>query len=206
MDAQTIAFGHARDSLYHATGYDRITDLVEEFEGWSMDQPWLKTYMENMPLSPGSECTAAWFERICLLFMEILQEPQGASDRALAGVWISLSWAISAKSLDVTLKLVDAGVFELATAGLRRSAPGEWLSWRTPTGVLASATWMLAWAFSTVHFPDELEVNKAQLLLEKGFIDLALEAIQEFERRGPSKVGESCASKSSTWYNLPLLV
>ena len=54
---------------------------------------------------------------------------------------------------------------------------------------------MQAWAWSTIIFPEELEISKAQLFLEKGFIDLAFEAIKEFERRGPSKVGESCASK-----------
>ena len=116
MDAQTIAFGHSNETLYHATGFDRVSDLVEEFGGWATS-PWLAALFEHCPLSPTSTHSEAWLERICHLFLEILQDPQGASDRALATVWVSMNWAINSRPT-MAFKMLDAGILELAIAGV----------------------------------------------------------------------------------------
>jgi hypothetical protein len=191
MDAQTIAFAHVNDALFHATGFDQVSDLAgESWTGWP-SSPWMASYRRDNPIGVQSEAGAAYLDRLCQLFLEILRDPQNATDRALASVWLSLNWAMAGKPA-LVLTLVDAGMVELAIKGLSAISPADWLSWRTPAGVLASAIFMQAWAYSVTTFPEEMEVDKAQLLLDKGFVEIALTATKEFERRGPHKVGESC--------------
>ena len=119
MDAQTIAFGHSNETLFHATGFDRVSDLVDEFEGWTATpaNPWFVAFLEKIPIIAASTHSDAWFEKICHLFLEILQDPQGASDRALATVWVSMNWAINSRPT-VAFKMLDAGILELAIAGV----------------------------------------------------------------------------------------
>jgi hypothetical protein len=89
--------------------------------------------------------------------------------------------------------MIKAGVFDVAIAALRSTSPAQWLSWRAPAGVLANAIFVLGWSLSCLQFPQELQVDKTQLLLDKGFFEIVIAMMKEFERRGPSKVGEACA-------------
>eukprot|EP01052_Picozoa_sp_SAG31_P008653 SAG31_NODE_440_length_15664_cov_8.209252_10_plen_516_part_00 len=188
LDAQTVAFAHINDALFHATGFDQVGDLAGgDWPGW-INSAWFGSFNKDNPLTRND---TAYMERICMLFLEILKDPQDITQRAQAGLWLSLNWTIASRP-ELALKLIEAGMFELAIKCLSSFSPADWLSWRTPTGVLSSAIWMQAWAFSVTLFPENLEVNKAQLILEKGFVEIAMVAMKEFEKRGPDMVSESC--------------
>ena len=126
----------------------------------------------------------AFLERACLLALACLREPQGASELELAGLWAVLYLSLGGRA-SLAMVLIEAGVLEAAVAALQQSSPTDWISWRTPTGVVASSICCLGWTLSTLTLP-----NKTQLLLDKGFVDVAISVMKAFELRGVSKLHE----------------
>jgi hypothetical protein len=53
----------------------------------SFEASWFANFMTKCPVSAGSTHSADYLERLLQLFLEILQDPQGASDLMLSGVW-----------------------------------------------------------------------------------------------------------------------
>ena len=124
----------------------------------------------------------AFIDRICLLLLEILRAPRGASELELAGMWVAIGVAAGGRA-PLAMTLIEAGVLDLAVATLQQTSPTEWITWRTPTGILATGILFLGWTLSTLELP-----NKTQLLLDKGFVDVAISVMKAFELRGLSKL------------------
>ena len=70
---------------------------------------------------------------------------------------------------------------------------------KSSKGIVASNIFALGWTISTLTF----SFNVTQLLLDKGFVDVAIEAITAFERQGSPRVGETCVI--SVWGPLRML-
>jgi hypothetical protein len=73
------------------------------------------------------------------------------------------------------------------------------VTWTTATGIRAGATLQLAWTLSTLELP----MNKIELLLDRGFVDVCISALKAFELQGAGKVGE--ANVQGLWCCVSLL-
>ena len=114
--------------------------------------------------------------------------PQETPELALIGVWCVLCLAMSGKQ-DVAVPLIEGGIIDLAVASLHERSPVDWVSNRTPGGVLAGAVIVFGWSISTL--PPLPGINMTSLLLEKGFIDVVISSLKAFELRGTSMVAET---------------
>ena len=97
-------------------------------------------------------------------------------------MWLAIGVAAGGRA-PLAMTLIEAGVLDLAVATLQQTSPTEWITWRTPTGILATGILFLGWTLSTLELP-----NKTQLLLDKGFVDVAISVMKAFELRGLSKL------------------
>ena len=75
----------------------------------------------------------------------------------------------------MSAKLIEAGMLELAVATLQQSSPTDWNTWGTATGILSGSICTLFWTLSTL---EGLGVNKTQLLLDKGCVEIAISAMK----------------------------
>ena len=116
----------------------------------------------------------AVIERLCLLALEIIRDPIDVSDVELAGVW-AVCWFSLAGRASASMKLIEAGMLELAVATLQQSSPTDWNTWGTATGILSGSICTLFWTLSTL---EGLGVNKTQLLLDKGCVEIAISAMK----------------------------
>jgi hypothetical protein len=135
--------------------------------------------------------------RLLLMCLEIIRDPQGASEVELAGVWATISISLSGRPAIATT-LIEAGVLKVAVDTLQESSPTDWITWRTPTGILASPICLLGWTLSTLTLP-----NKTRLLLDTGLVDVAISVLKAFELRGVSKLHE--ANPCGIWAMMQML-
>ena len=89
-------------------------------------------------------------------------------------------------------------MLEAAVAALQQSSPTDWITWLTSTGILACSICCLGWTLSTLTLP-----NKTQLLLDKGFVDVAISGMKAFELRGVSRLHE--VSPCTIWACVTML-
>jgi hypothetical protein len=138
-------------------------NFVSVFSSWFLtDSPLFK------PTTP-----APFIERLCMLLLEVICDPRGTSDLALAGAWIMLAWTLSGK-VHVAMPLIKAGLLDAMCQTLQQSSPTDWVSWKTPAGIMAGNIMHLGWTLSTLEMP----VSKAQLILDKGLIDCVVSIIK----------------------------
>ena len=116
----------------------------------------------------------AVIERLCFLGLEIIRDPQDVTELELSGIW-AVCWMSLAGRAAMSAKLIEAGMLELAVATLQQSSPTDWNTWRSPTGILSGSICTLFWALSTL---EGLGVNKTQLLLDKGCVEIAISAMK----------------------------
>ena len=140
--------------------------------------PLLATYAD--PLSDS------FLEPLCLHALSFIRCQEGASELELAGVWFTFFTLTLGGRPSLATTLIEAGLLDEAVAALQQSSPTDWITFRTPTGILAGSICTLAWVLSTVSLP-----NKTQLLLDKGFIEVAISGLKAFELRGVSKLHEA---------------
>ena len=131
-------------------------------------------FTSTLPLIQGSSARPASDEFLIALAHQlhnIIIDPRGASELALSGVWVALAWCLGGKSA-VAMPLFEAGVLELAVASLQKSSPTDWIS-RTSGGILAGSICVFGWTLSSLVLP----VNMPELLLSKGYIDVAISCV-----------------------------
>ncbi len=124
-------------------------------------------------------------ERLCLLALDILREPHDALELERAGLFVVIAQSLAGRAPVATV-LIEAGLLETAVSILQLSSPTDWIAWRTVTGIVANGITALGWTLSTLAL-----TNKTQLLLDKGFVDVAISVMKAFEMRGVSKVHEA---------------
>ena len=127
-----------------------------------------------------------FLERLSLLTLDLIREPQGASGYALGGAWFVLV-VLMPGSDNVVAALFQAGLLETAVEIMRQTEPVEWVSWRTTAGITACAILNIGWTLTTINVPG---ANLPKLLLDTGLIDVAMSMLKAYELRGVSKVNE----------------
>ncbi len=128
----------------------------------------------------------AFIDRLCLLGLETIRDPHELSELQLAGVWTVLWMAVGGRA-PLAMTLTEAGMVDAAVATLQKHSPTDWITWRTPTGIVGNSICTLGWTLSTiVGMP-----HKTQLLLDKGFVDVAISVLKAYELRGANKVPEA---------------
>ena len=149
---------------------------------------WLGNYMSYCKVSStvSSAMSDDFMIRLTELLLEIARDPQGVSDLVLAGLWHTMACSLSSRPA-VTVSLIEAGMIEVAIATLQESSPTEWVTWKTPIGARAAGLFALGWTMSTLELP----MNKTQLLLDRGYIDVCISALKALELQGPRKVEEA---------------
>ena len=64
-------------------------------------------------------------ERLMLLSLDVIRDPQGSSVLELAGVWTLVYFCATSRPAVVT-SAVEAGIMEVAVSALHKSSPSEW--------------------------------------------------------------------------------
>lgn len=197
--AMSIACAHAIDGSFHCPAMQATLDAA----GKKFVTPtgsWMESWMGlPNPLSPASTMSLAWLERMARLLLDIVQDPR-TSDLVLGGAWLSLVWAVAGRAEEVAVPLIEAGLIAETVTSLRKSQPSEWISLKSPKGIVAASIFAVGWTISTLTFT---HLNVTQLLLDTGFLAVGIEAVKAFERQGPGKTGETCVI--SVWGPLRLL-
>eukprot|EP01050_Picozoa_sp_SAG11_P000974 SAG11_NODE_38_length_21705_cov_24.667453_12_plen_606_part_00 len=177
-DVLTVAADTVLQTVHWTRGYD--AGLVAAGIA-TMDHigPW----SQFDKLHPGNASDAV-LERLLMLALDVAREPHGISEMVQAGIWQVLGWSISGRRAALAMTMIEAGLLEVMVATLNENPPVEWLTWRTPTGMRAGGIFTFGWVLSTLNLP----VNKIQLLLEKGFIGVCIQALKTFEMQGASRV------------------
>ena len=183
-DAMTEACNSSVSSIKWARGADAI------FDDAGMEKlGWLSSFLacnrlagtRKRVLPPG------FTERLAMLLLDIIRDPQGTSELTLGGAWFSIGIALSGDK-DAMASLLRAGLIEVAVKCLRQASPVDWVSWKTRPGIVAAAIANLGWMVSTAQISD---LNLPQLLLDQGFIDVAIDMFKAYEMRGAAKVIEA---------------
>ena len=120
-------------------------------------------------------------ERLVMLALEICRDPQDASELQLAGVKQLITWCLMMRPA-VCAAAVSAGIFEIGMATLRKSAPTEWLSCRTPTGLHAGNI------IISILQPVLCNLDIIGHMIDTGAADAIISALQAFELGGTSNV------------------
>jgi hypothetical protein len=201
-DAMTVGVSNTIMMQVHSRGMDAIMEAAGfrevELLGDVVTWPLMIHYTGSCVASQRQDFPE-FKDRLALLSLDILREPpEGTSDHALAGVWWLISTAITGNA-DAAMRLISGGLLELAVATLHESSPVEWIAYRTPSEVLAGATFLLGWTLSTLELP----VNKTELLIETGFIDIAISVLKAFELLGRKKVPD--ANVATVWCTCTML-
>ncbi len=128
----------------------------------------------------------AFIENLCVLALETIRDPRELSELQLAGVWTVLWVAVGGRA-PVAMTLTEAGMVDAAVTTLQKHSPTDWITWRTPTGIVGNSICTLGWTLSTI----EGMPHKTELLLDKGFVDVAIAVLKAYELRGAIKVPEA---------------
>jgi hypothetical protein len=148
------------------------------------EQEWFVSWATADPLFPGGATTDAFRGRLLSLLVEILREPQGASDMMIGGVWWRV--AILGSNPDLGLPLIEAGVIELAMSALESTSPSEWISKRSEPELPFAGVTMFFWTVSTLVFD-----GKTKLLIDKGVVDAVISMLKAYELAGTRKVDDA---------------
>jgi hypothetical protein len=81
---------------------------------------------------PPSE---AFLERLAMLLLDVIREPQGTPEFTLAGVVCAICWILSGR-VALAVPLIEAGLLETVVATLQRSSPVEWVTLAMGRGVI----------------------------------------------------------------------
>lgn len=183
--AMTIACAHAIDVTFHTSCLQETLDAAGRMFVTSSGN-WIEDWMAN-PLSPASNMSVAWLQRMSQLLLDIVQDPRDTPDLTLGGAWLSLVWLVTGRE-EVAVPLIEAGFVDVIVASLRKSQPSDWISRKSPKGIVAASIFATGWTIGTLTF----SFNITQLLLDKGFVEVGLEALRAFEQQGAANVGDSC--------------
>ena len=184
--AMTIACAHAIDVTFHTSCLQETLDAAGRMFVTSSGN-WIEDWMVN-PLSPASDMSVAWLQRMSQLLLDIVQNPRDTPDLAVGGAWLSLVWLVAGRAEEVAVPLIEAGFVDVIVASLRKSQPSDWISGKSPKGIMAASIFATGWTIGTLTF----SFNITQLLLDKGFVDVCFEALRAFEQQGTANVGDSC--------------
>ena len=113
---------------------------------------WMESWMGlPNPLSPASTMSLAWLERMARLLLDIVRSSR-SSDLVLGGAWISLVWMVAGRAEEVAVPLIEAGLIAETVTSLRKSQPSEWISLKSPKGIVAASIFAVGWTISTLTF------------------------------------------------------
>ena len=179
-DVLTVASETTLTVEWWARGPDA---LLEEMGVGTFDL--MGVWLANDKLQPGNASEAV-IDRLLQLALEIVRDPQGLSKLTQAGVWQIFGWSLSGRAAQA-MPVIEAGLLKEMVATMKQSSPVEWMTWKTSSGMLAGGIFLLGWTLSTLQLP----VNKTQLLLDSGFIDMCMTALKAFELQGARNVPET---------------
>ena len=141
----------------------------------------LLTWGNESRIGNNTQSSEAFLVRLAELLVQLVSSPQGTPDYQIAGAWMALGFLSSGRlaTMRVALTAID-----VAVATLGRTSPADVVSWRTTpanAGVRLQqhAIIALIWAFTGLELSGV--GDKAHLLREKGFIDLAMAFLKAFE-------------------------
>lgn len=127
-------------------------------------------------------------ERMALLTLDIIKDPQDASPLELAGLWLSLMLVISTRPA-LTPVAIRAGMFELGVAALRGHRPNEWVTWTTDMGLKASGIFScFRELFTNQDMPG---IHPIQLLIDTGAAEAIGDLFLAHENQGADKIAEA---------------
>lgn len=130
-------------------------------------------------LMPGG-VPEGWRERVALLALEIIHDPDETDAWTVAGAWMLVNSVVAGHAPAITA-ILEAGVLPTAMATLHQSSPLDWIGWEaSSSGPQTGAIFMFGWSLSMANLPG---LNLAQLLLDTGFIDAAINCMKAFELR-----------------------
>ena len=103
--------------------------------------------MKHCPYAPLRATVPGANERRIRLAVEICRDyassgmpaaPRAAqnndSDLEIAGLFLFVYWCVTQRP-ELGVVAIDAGIFEVGVACMRKFSPVDWVSWRTPTGL-----------------------------------------------------------------------
>jgi len=82
-------------------------------------------WMTSCPFAAARAPADERNERLMLMALEVIRDPQGTSELQLAGVWQLVSFCMQMRPT-VCAAAVTAGLLEVAVSELHKSSPGEW--------------------------------------------------------------------------------
>ena len=185
-DAITVASDMALNVIVWARG---VQAVVMERAGVDFMGGFYTMFVDHLAFSVfNSRATDAQVERMFLLLLELIQdEAAEPSDVLLGGAWHAIGYGLSGRpALGATL--VEAGIIDAAVATLRKITPAETVSWKTTKGIWSGGVLFVCWSLSTFELPG---MNKTQIILEKGLVDVCISALKALESKGASKVDEA---------------
>ena len=188
-DALTVACCNVLPLCTWARGTDAGLDYASR-DGHRcgfLDGNIFPNFMAHNKIFTGSVVSDEYLEKLFMLSLEILQDPQDTSELTLGGIGTVLAWGLSGRPA-MTATLIKAGLIEALVTTLHRTTPAEWVSWKSATGILAAGVLHLGWSLSTMELPG---MSKIQVLLEKGLIDVFLATLRAFEDQGVAKIEEA---------------
>jgi hypothetical protein len=190
-DAMTLACKDAPNNVAWARGADAMFT-----EAGITGKEWLGKFMAHNRLAAAKtdlSISDAFVERLSLLLLDIVREPQGTSDVVVGGAWFTLSVALSGNP-EALAALLQAGFVETAVLQMQQASPVDSVSSKEPAGVIAAGISNCFWTVSVTQLPG---LNVTQLLVESGVVEVAISSLRAYELRGASKVEET--SVVSVW-------
>jgi hypothetical protein len=116
----------------------------------------------------------AILQRLGPMLLDFVKDPpQGTSDILLTGAWTAINAVLAGKA-ELAVPLIDEGLFQAAVTTLKRTPSIEWVSHKTPNGILCGNVFVICWTVSTLELP----MNKTQLLLDTGFVNACISMIK----------------------------
>ena len=170
-DAMTMACDAAAMAVFWGQGVTRAcADAGKD------DVQHVTDVATHLAVGPGRG-TDALNLPLALRLLEICRDPQAASAEAVAGAWMAMLMAFLSRP-SVGKALLDAGLLEVVTAHLRQTAAAEWINWRCAAGLQATGVFLLVGSLFQYELPGISDLDKAQLLVENGFAEIAIESLK----------------------------
>ena len=177
-DVLLAACSMAPKAVMFAQGVARVVLATGEFES---DLELWGAFFEVHPWFHLREPTDERNRQLVLLALELLRNPQGVSQMELAGTWSFMFWAMSGRPA-LFAEAVNAGLWELATATLRKISAAEQVIWRTTGGVIAGCVFLTL--RNICENPPGIDPIK--LLVDTGTVELMVSALEAYEVLGAS--------------------
>ena len=155
-------------------------DEMGGYQGWCASNPF-------NPLNNHKPTTDEWNIRLVTLALEVCRDPQGLSEQESAAVWGLISPPLIGQRPAVGAAAVNAGLFDVAVATLRKSLPAEWTSWRSFAGIQAGMIFSAIAQMLITGAP----VDHVRLQIDSGFANGVVSMLQV---REPLRVPSLCPS------------